>query len=283
MDTLSTDRFWVDEVFPRREIEVGGQRIAYREAGAADLPVIACLHGIGSGSGSWVHQAKALSDNYRIIAWDAPGYSNSTSLLMDTPGAADYGAALGVFFGALNVSPAALVGNSLGAVMAGAYVTHVDAKVKALVLVDPANGYGSAEEAVRAEKLQGRLSMIRDLGPAGMAETRSAVVLSANASPEALEMVKWSMAQTTLRGYEQASRMLAGADLMADLAGYDGPVIVMCGSEDQVTPEEGCRQIAAACRNSEYLTLPGVGHVSYVEGPDQFNQHLLAFLRTVDV
>ena len=47
-------------------------------------------------------------------------------------------------------------------------------------------------------------------------------------------------------GHAQAAQMLAGAHLPEDVARYPGPLLVACGSADTVTPEPGCRAIAAA-------------------------------------
>ena len=55
--------------------------------------------------------------------------------------------------------------------------------------------------------------------------------------------------------------------VVGDAASAGAPVVVMCGSADTVTPEEGCRKIAAACPGARYLTLPGLGHAGYVEAP----------------
>ena len=68
-------------------------------------------------------------------------------------------------------------------------------------------------------------------------------------------------------GYAQAVRMLAEGRLIEDARKYSGAVLVMCGSKDTVTPEDGCRKVAAAFANSSYETLPGLGHASYVESP----------------
>ena len=58
--------------------------------------------------------------------------------------------------------------------------------------------------------------------------------------------------------------MLAGGNLIADAEKYDGPVLVMCGGEDTVTPKESCRKISDAFPNAKYQTLPGVGPVAGV-------------------
>ena len=35
-------------------------------------------------------------------------------------------------------------------------------------------------------------------------------------------------------------------DLMAEIADYDGPMAVVCGAEDRVTPPDSNREIAAS-------------------------------------
>jgi len=283
MDTLSNIDNWIEEKFPLRRIEVGARIFSYRESGPAERPVMMLLHGIGSASGSWAHQMESLSDRYRLIAWDAPGYGGSSVLPEEAPSAADYAAALVEFLGALEVQPDILIGHSLGALMAGAYAANGGHIGTALMLADPANGYGAADAEERAEKLSARLANMDKLGPEGLAAARSAAVLSPNASKEALEMVRWNMSKLRIDGHAQAARMLAGGNLIADAAKYDGPVLVLCGGEDAITPKERCEKIAAAFSDAEYKTLPGVGHVSYVENPDQFDQAIISFVEGLHV
>ena len=270
----------VDTDFPLQEIAAGGRVFSYRTSGEG--PVLVLLHGIGSGSGSWFHQLHGLADRFRMLAWDAPGYGRTTPLVPETPDASDYGDALQVFLTALDVQPDILIGHSLGAMMAGRYVASYQTDLRALILADPANGYGAADEATRLEKMNARIAMVDELGPQGMAASRSSNLLSADASDEAMALVRWNMSQIHPEGYRQATRMLAHGHLMGDAAKYDGRVLVMGGSEDTVTPEAGCREVAAAFRNAEYRTLPGVGHASYVENPGQFNDMVLRYLESLN-
>jgi len=266
----------VDADFPVQEISTDGRVFSYRMAGEG--PMLVLLHGIGSGSGSWFHQLHGLADQYRMIAWDAPGYGRTTPLAPETPSAKDYATALKAFLTALHIKPEVVIGHSLGALMAGAYVAAFKPALRALILADPANGYGAADEATRLDKMNARLAMVNDLGVAGMAASRSSNLLSSKASDEAMALVRWNMSQIHPEGYRQATRTLAHGHLIGDAADYEGPVLVMGGSEDTVTPEAGCRDVAAAFRNSEYSTLPGVGHASYVENGKQFNNSVLSFL-----
>jgi pimeloyl-ACP methyl ester carboxylesterase len=166
--------------------------------------------------------------------------------------------------------------------MAGAYGAAGGAIEKALILVNPANGYGAADQALRAEKLSARLRNMDKLGPEGLAAARASALLSAGASDEALAMVRWNMSKLRVDGHAQAAHMLAGGNLIADAAKYNAPVLVLCGSADTITPEKGCRKVAAAYSEADYKTLPGVGHASYVENPNQFNQTILSYVEGLD-
>ena len=239
--------------------------VSCREAGAG--PVLCLLHGIGSQSGSWVRQLDALAPRFRVIAWDAPGYGESDRLEAESPAAADYAASFAAFLDALGVARAVLVGSSLGALMAGAFAAHRPERVAGLVLLNPAGGYGRAEPADRDANLAARLARLAELGPAGMAQALPAGMLSPAASPEARALAAWSTARIRPDGYAQAARMLAHGRLVEDAARYSGPVLVLAGSLDTITPPAGCEKIAQAFPRGSYRLLEGVGHLSYLDAP----------------
>lgn len=54
-----------------RSVEVDGQTIAYRQAGQG--PALVLLHGFLCDSRCWRHQLSHLSDQFSVVAWDAPG------------------------------------------------------------------------------------------------------------------------------------------------------------------------------------------------------------------
>ena len=58
-------------------IEVEGLHIAYERAGAG--PSLVLLHGyVGDGPTTWRRQIEALSDDFTVVAWDAPGAGRSS-------------------------------------------------------------------------------------------------------------------------------------------------------------------------------------------------------------
>jgi len=262
--------------WPVRRIGIAGRSFGYRDAGSG--PALALLHGIGSGSGSWLHQFETLSSEFRLIAWDAPGYGESTALAGEAPTAADYAGALAALLDALSIQRLVLVGHSLGALIAAAFAARHAARLRGLVLMNPATGYGRAEPRVRDEKLRTRLASM-DGGPAGMAAKRAAQLVSASASQEARELVERGMRQLDPAGHAQAARMLANANLLEDAARYAGPALVIGSSGDTVTPEDRCRRAAAAFAGARYLSLAGPGHASYIEAPLLANAAIADFVK----
>jgi pimeloyl-ACP methyl ester carboxylesterase len=146
-----------------------------------------------------------------------------------------------------------------------------------MVLLGPAGGYASLAD--REEKLRGRLDELEKLGPDGLAEKRSPTVVARSSPAIALELVKWNHHRIRPQGMRQALHCLAQGSLVADARKFQKKVLVACGSEDKVTPEASCRQIAGAFPRAEYRTLAGVGHVPQIEASDQVNGLVADFVR----
>jgi pimeloyl-ACP methyl ester carboxylesterase len=60
-----------------RTAQVDGVSIFYREAGPADAPVLVLLHGLPSSSRMYEPLVRRLSDRFRLIAPDYPGFGHS--------------------------------------------------------------------------------------------------------------------------------------------------------------------------------------------------------------
>lgn len=60
-----------------RTIQVGDVEVAYREAGPTDAPVILLLHGFPTSSHMFRDLIPLLSDRYRLVAPDLPGFGQT--------------------------------------------------------------------------------------------------------------------------------------------------------------------------------------------------------------
>lgn len=261
--------------FALQSVDTAFGRVQYRQAGnPSEARTCVLLHGIGSASASWLAQLEAGSHDSaktRVLAWEAPGYGASKALDSLQPVAMEYAQRLWAWLDTLHITaPITLVGHSLGAIMAASAAVMQPARVQQLVLLSPAQGYGSANEAVRQQKRDDRLHNLQTLGPAGMAAKRASAMLSAHATSAQIEFVKQVMAQVHVAGYKQATHLLAQADLVTDLNQWTGPLVVASGRADTITPMLSCQTVAES-RHVPWHDLGDVGHACPLEGAQVVN------------
>jgi pimeloyl-ACP methyl ester carboxylesterase len=257
-------------------IASGQAVVRYREAGAAlgtQVPLV-LLHGIGSGSASWVYQLDAAATTHaaRVLAWDAPGYADSTGLEAGMPTAQDYAQAMWAWLDALGIDKVRLVGHSLGCLMAASAARLQPGRVATLTLLAPAQGYGPAAPEVGRKMVQDRLGMLAELGADKLAQVRGPALLTPNAHPEHVALAVYMMSRLHAQGYAQATHMLASADILADLRAISRTsqliATVACGELDSITPAKACRALAQAV-GAHYVSLGDVGHLCAVQASTQ--------------
>lgn len=260
----------------RSSVDIAQGKVQFRSAGMASKVTHVLLHGIGSASASWAFQLGAAvgRSDLRVLAWEAPGYGQSTHLTMHLPSAQDYAERLWSWLDALYVSqPVVLVGHSLGALMAASATRLRPQAVSRLVLLAPARGYGDAPLDERERMVQGRVSNLQQLGPQGMAVARAAAMLSPGAAPALQEAVREAMSQIDPAGYTQAVHMLAQACLAQELTNLHSPVLVASGEADTVTPPARCDAVALDA-NVNRISLGAVGHACPLEAAKAVNDLL---------
>ena len=250
--------------FGQRVLALNDSAQAIREIGNG--PAIVLLHGIGSGAGSWLEVALQLGQQGHVVAWDAPGYGESSPLPSQVPTAEDYALRLSQTLDSLGIANCVLVGHSLGAITAAAFTRLYPERVRRLVLISSARGYGDPARAAQGEAVRAhRLGTLEQSGIARMAAQRSSAMLSPRASAKALEWVRWNMARLNPQGYRQAIELLCGDDLLRH-APLQVPCDVHCGEADGITPAEACLTLAKAL-GATFSLIPDAGHASPIEQP----------------
>jgi pimeloyl-ACP methyl ester carboxylesterase len=251
-----------------------GSIIEFRQSRGTGTGTVVLLHGIGSNSGSWLAQLAHGLGAGRVLAWNAPGYGNSTAVAPLRSVAQDYAAKLWQWLDLLGVKDVHLVGHSLGCIMAARAAVIAPQRVCRLTLLSPAQGYATAGEADREQKRNDRLNTLATLGVQGMAQKRSSAMLSSNATAQQKATVQALMGSINIAGYTQAVHLLMDADIGSDLPAV--PQVstrVACGTADTITPPAGCAALAARF-NLPYTDIEGAGHAIAVEAPDAVNKYL---------
>ena len=258
---------------------IPGGDISFIQAGAGVALVF--LHGIGSAARSWHHQVAVFSDRFRVVAWNAPGYAGSTAPRNRVPSAGDYAVALSGLLNVLEIDRCHLVGHSLGTLMAARFAAdYGEDRLLSLTLCGAAGGQGKLSPEQRKAMLDDRLGDLRNLGPRGMAEKRGARLLGPSATTAMVrEVIDIQADAVRPDGYERAARMLANADMFADLGRLPASlrVQVIYGEDDAITPAAANIRIAEACRAQAH-PVARAGHALYLENPARVNELIEAFI-----
>ena len=257
----------------------GGRRLGYREDGKG-TPVI-LLHGIGPGSHSWEHQFTGLCDKYRVIAWDMPGYGGSDPLLKESPSPTDYADDLAALMDALQIQKAHIVGQSVGAIIAACFANHYSDRVLSITLSGASTGNGTLDSISRERNLRERLNLLAKNGPDGLAQITASKSVAPDTDPEVIEELAEHISMVTEEGYNPAVHMLINGDIYQELSHIQAPALVMCGTLDPVTPEASVRKISEQISGAKYRRLPGLGHCTFFEGPEMYNQALREHLDNI--
>lgn len=266
--------------FPIQSVNIHGQIQAYREAGQGQTLLL--LHGISSGAGSWLKQLQHLSQHYRLIAWDAPGYGQSDALHSATPSAQDYAERIKDLLDVLQLDQVVVVGHSLGAMFAAAFAAAYPQRVQHLLLLNPAQGYATADEQTQQQVYAQRPEMLKTLGAAGMAASRGPHLVYQQ-TPAALALITSVMANLTLDGFRQASYVLAYDQIQHYLTQLQIPCHVIAGEQDGITPLSGIQDLVNQLKLQHFYRIPDAGHLSYLDQPDAFEQIIFNIVKSSHV
>ena len=142
-------------------VDVDGMRIAYTRAGSG--PPLVMLHGAPTDSRTWQWMLPDLARDHTVIAWDAPGFGESSDI-DDSWRAPQFADALAAFIAALGLERPHLVGHSFGTMVALSLFQRHPAVPASLVLV---GGYAGWAGSLPPDEVARRLEMFLGMAELG--------------------------------------------------------------------------------------------------------------------
>ncbi len=253
-------------------------RFGYEAKGAADLPALVFLHGIGGTARVWRGQLDAFGDRYRAIAWDMPGYGGSAPLQeVSIPALAG---ALKEFLQQVGAVKPILVGHSIGGMIVQQLLVHDPIIAEYVVLAQTSPAFGRPDGDWQKEFLEARLGPLdRGETMASLAPRVVADLIGEHADPAGIELARECMASVPAASYRAAMTSMLGFDLRKSLRLISVPTLVIAGTKDKNAPAPMVKKMASFIPNATYVELEGVGHLVALEQPKEFNAVLDDFLR----
>jgi len=269
---------------------VGGSRMRYLRAGSGSPLVL--LHGLLGYSFSWRLNMTALGENRTVLAIDQVGTGFSDRVAeLDCSMRAVANRTL-AFLDQQCPEPFDLLGTSHGGAIAmwaaALMAERGDSRLQRLILVAPANPWSPNGRLVAPFVTQPPIAtaarwtlprarfawnfflrrLYADTGkiPPGTLEGYSAAFDLDGSWEYGLRVLG-----TWLEDLEQMKALLPR---LADV-----PILLLWGGADPAVYPESAEPLRRYFRNSEHVSLPGVGHLPYEEAPEEFNRAVKEFLR----
>lgn len=251
--------------------------VSYDDIGEGNTPII-FLHGYPFDKTMWQGQLAFLQSSYRLLPCDIRGFGKSTdqdsSLSIDL-----FAQDLVLFMDALNIDKAIVCGLSMGGFIALNAQKRFPERFEALILCDTQCIPDSPEVK---EKRYATIEEISTNGAAGFNEGFIKSVFHKSTLANKKELVA-KLRQVVFFNSKHIIKqgLLALAERSETCSSLNEiriPTLIICGREDEVTPLAQSEQMHASITGSILQVIEHAGHVSNLEQPDIFNQHLHNFL-----
>lgn len=252
--------------------------LAHDRAGPAGRSVL-LLHGIGGGRAIWAGSVAALAAaGFDAIAVDLPGYGGSQA--SPAGGVEHMADAVVATLDALGLERAAVVGHSMGGLVAQEIAVRAPARLAALVLACTSPAFGRAEGDWQARFVAERLAPLEaGLGMAGLAARLVPPMLGPRADAHGAALATRVMSAVPEATYRRVLAAIVAFDRRAALPAIAVPTLCLAGSHDRTAPPEVLERMAARIPGARFQVLPGAGHIANVETPAAFDRAVVEFLQ----
>jgi pimeloyl-ACP methyl ester carboxylesterase len=273
----------------RDVIDVGGRTMVADFGGRG--PVVVLLHGLGGSHVNWIRLGPLLAQRSRVLAPDLPGFGYTPPAGRSTTVQAN-SVWVRRFLHQVSGTPAVLVGNSMGGLIAMlAAVAHPD-DIAGLVLLDPALPLAPREPR-DLEVLAGFTAYmvpgvgeafvrrrLRTLGPEGLVrETFRVCCADPSRVPEDVVAAHAAVVRDRMRMPWADRSMLRAARTMlrlllrrrafrSMLERVRVPTLLINGAGDRLVRVAAARVASEVRPDWDFRPLDDVGHVPQLEAPD---------------
>jgi pimeloyl-ACP methyl ester carboxylesterase len=247
-------------------------------------PSVVLVHGFACDHTDWTAQVKALSGQHRVVTCDLRGHGRTPGKPEDCS-VETYGADVAELVESLQLSPAVLVGHSMGCRIVLEATRQRPGNVAEIVLIDGSlTGSGdpdAAEQATR-EKIAAKgfrtfaEGFFRDMFPVPFDGAEEIIERARKLPPEIGPTLLARMSRWDAQ-HMDAALAAVKVPLMVIQSTYMGPTLKR-GSLQAGQSSPWLDSVREYAPNARIEIVPGAGHFVHMERPEKVNALLRIFL-----
>lgn len=270
-----------------RTVQALGTTIHYHDIGSGD-PLI-MLHSYGPGSTAWITFHKnfpELSQHFRCIAMDLPNYAKTGPIIYEEPMHKLQARMAAALMDELGIDKAYILGNSQGGQSALTFAYMFPEKTRKMIWGSGhiGTGGGYPNEYLMVNKPEEGIIASRE---AGLNPTRENFRRYLDMHIVNKDLITDDLVDYLI-GYHTGRQDLIDAraqsrsvpyDHSHDIMGIEAPTLIIWGRNDRTCHFEIGINALNLIPNSRLVVLKDAGHWSPFEKPEEYNAHVLNFLR----
>jgi pimeloyl-ACP methyl ester carboxylesterase len=229
------------------------------------------VHGWTCDDSTWEAQVPALSKEYRVLTLDLPGHGKSGSPKDGTFSMELFARAVEAVRAEAKADKVVLVGHSMGTPVVVQYAQMFPQHIAALVFVDGLLRIGrdtpiarNPQQFTGPEGRKAREAMVRGMFSASTTPAMQSHILN----------MMLGTSEATAVGSLKATWEIPTPKYQV----IQSPVLGLYADHSGLADRQFMK---TTYPNLQYTEIPGTGHFLMLEKPDEFNHHLLDFLKTL--
>lgn len=261
--------------------------IHYHDCGEGD-DVVVMLHGSGPGASGWSNFNRNIeplvSNGYRVILMDCPGWGKSDSIICTESRSKLNARVLKGLLDKLNITRIHLIGNSMGGHSAVAFALAYPQLLGRIILMGGGTGGASPFVPMPTEGIKLLQSVYRQPSQENVEKMMDVFVYDPkNLTPELIAgrleniLINQEHLKNFIKSLELNPRQFP--DVTDCLSSISAPTLIVWGRNDRFVPMDLGLRLLANIPNSELHVFNNCGHWVQWEHADRFNTLVLDYLK----
>ena len=243
--------------------------------GARRGPAVLLLHGYSDSWRSYAPLMDALPTAWRTVAVSLRGHGDSHRPETGY-GIADFAGDLPAVLDHLDIERAAVVGHSMGSMVAARFALSQPARVEALVLLGALTTL--QDNPAIDDDFCDAIAALTDPVDAGFVRAFQESTLAHPAPADFMDGIVAESRKLPARIWRDALDAMLADDLAPELPGIAAPTLLLWGDRDGMCDRDGQVRMASVLPTADFSVIAGAGHAPHWEDPPGIAAAITAFL-----